>query len=71
MKLCSMNEELNLLKVSVSKIRFQTALRARAVDVINKERIPPPIRSLSSIRHQLCRVKVNKMPFYQRRQNFN
>ena len=34
-KLCSMNEELNLLKVSVLKIRFQTALRARAVDVIN------------------------------------
>ena len=34
-KLCSMNEELNLLKVSVLKIRFQTALRACAVDVIN------------------------------------
>ena len=34
-KLCSMNEELNLLKISVLKIRFQTALRARAVDVIN------------------------------------
>jgi len=28
-KLCSMNEELNLLKMSVLKIRFQTALRAR------------------------------------------
>ena len=49
MKLYSMNEELNLLKVSVLKIRFQTALRARAVDVINSS--------------SMCCVKVNKMPF--------
>ena len=30
-KFCSMNEELNLLKVSVLKIRFQTALRAQRI----------------------------------------
>jgi len=50
MKLCSMNEELNLLKVSVLKIRFQTARCARAVDVINTSSIV------------LCK-QVNKMPF--------
>jgi len=33
--LCSLNEELNLLKVSVLKISFLTALHARAADVIN------------------------------------
>ena len=37
MKLCSINEELNLLKVSVLKIRFQTALRARAVCLRKKK----------------------------------
>jgi len=46
-KLCSKNEELNLLKVSVLKIRIQTALRARAVEVINTSSI------------MLCKSKQN------------